>query len=141
MRGAVQIAREVIAQAVAATAAARTSDSSLQREVEAGVAVLERGFREIEPSLVLDIQMNVGPATGLTNGLVVANDHASLFVPVVHIGRAWRIDRGGLGKIETVVPMKSEDAVQRLVAALGSVVEDFDDWSRRVARRNGRVSE
>lgn len=135
MKGTVQIAREVIAQAVAATAAARTSDSSTQHEVEAGVDVLEHGFQEIEPSVVLDIQLDAP----LNNGLVIANDHASLFVPISNIGRAWRIDRSGLGKIETVVPMKSEDAVQRLVAALGSVVEDFDDWSRRVARRNGRV--
>ena len=134
-----QVAREVIAEAVAATVAARTGNSTTQREVEAGVARLEQGFRQIESSTVLDVLLDARPASIFTNGLVLANDRASLFVPILLGGRAWRIDRSGIGKIEIVVPTKGEDAEQRLVAALGSVVEDFDVWSHGVARRNGRV--
>ncbi|MNR96400.1 hypothetical protein D3C72_275540 [compost metagenome] len=139
MKGTAQIAREVIAEAVAATASARTETSSTLREVEAGIAVLEYGFQKIEPSIVLDILMDARPTSIHTNGLILANDRASAFVPVENVGRAWRIDRSGLGKVEIVIPTKTADAVQRLVAALGSVVEDFDVWSHGVARSNGRL--
>lgn len=140
-KGTAQIARETIAEAVAATAAARTETSSAQRELECGFAVLEDGFKKIEPSIVLDVQIEYRPSSLYSNGMVIANDRASLFVPVTHVGRAWRIDRKALGKVEIVVPTKTEDAVQRLVAALGSVVEDFDVWSHGIARRNGRPRE
>lgn len=141
MKGTAEIAREVIADAVAATAAARTEFSAVQREVEAGFVVLEDGFKQIEPSIVLDVRIDRQGASSHPNGMVLANDRASLFVPITDVGRAWCIDRSAFGKVEVVVPRKAEDAVSRLVAALGSVVEDFDDWSHVVARRNGRVRE
>jgi hypothetical protein len=130
-KGTAQIAREVIAEAVAVTNAARTASSSIQKEVESGVAHLEEGFKLIDPSIVLDVQVD--------DAFVLANERASLYVPIAFVGRAWRINRSGFGKIEIVVPTKGDDAVERLVAALGSVVEDFEAWSHGAARRNGRL--
>lgn len=141
MKGTAEIAREVIADAVAATAAARTEFVVVQREVEAGFAVLESGFKKIEPSIVLDVRLDRQGASSHPNGMVLANDRASLFVPITDVGRAWRVDRSAFGKVEVVVPKKVEDAVSRLVAALGSVVEDFDVWSHGVAKRSGRPRE
>lgn len=107
---------------------------------------LAADFKSIDPSIFIDIDRpltsssqlndeNYVPADRLYEALILANDRASLYTPLIWTERALRIDRAETGQQDIVIPLAAPDAAQRLAAALGQVIEHFDSWSHGVAAR------